>query len=196
MSGRHASSLPPEYFVRLYEDKADPWSFASSAYEQAKYAATIAALDGRRYQAGFEVGCSIGVLTHKLASHVQDLLAVDVSDRALAKARERCRCLRHVRFKNLAVPARWPAERFDLIVLSEVLYYLDRADLDAVVERVAASLLPKGDAVLVHWTGPTDYPLSGDEAAERFIAGTAPFMRVQRQGRANDYRLDVLRRAG
>jgi hypothetical protein len=46
----------------------------------------------------------------------------------------------------------------------------------------------------VHWTGPTDYPLSGDEAAELFIAGVAPFMQVRRQDRTADYRLDLLRR--
>jgi hypothetical protein len=75
-----------------------------------------------------------------------------------------------------------------------VLYYLDRPDLDALVERVGLSLLPGGDAVLVHWTGVTDYPLSGDEAAERFITAAAPFMQVWRQERAANYRLVVLRR--
>lgn len=194
MSGRRQGTLPPEYFASLYDAAADPWSFETSPYEQAKYQATIEALEGRRYQAGFEVGCSIGVLTERLAGQVQDLLAVDVSDTALAKARARCRSLPHVRLQNMQVPGSWPAERFDLILLSEVLYYLDRSDLDALIERVRLSLIPGGEAVLVHWTGETDYPLSGDEAAERFIAGSAAFMQVRRQERAANYRLDVLRR--
>jgi predicted TPR repeat methyltransferase len=194
VSGRHQGSLPPGYFDGLYDRAPDPWSFETSPYEQAKYQATVSALDGRSYQHGFEVGCSIGVLTWRLAGFVRDLLAIDVSDKALAKARERCRPLPHVRIRNMQVPAGWPAERFDLIVLSEVLYYLDRTDLGDVVERVQESLLPAGDTLLVHWTGPTDYPLSGDEAAELFIAGVAPFMQVRRQDRTADYRLDLLRR--
>jgi len=46
-----------------------------------------------------------------------------------------------------------------------VLYYLGPAD----IERTAA-LAPGGAVLLVHWTGPTNYPVSGDEAAERFAA--------------------------
>jgi cyclopropane fatty-acyl-phospholipid synthase-like methyltransferase len=194
VSGRHERSLPPGYFDDLYDRAPDPWSFETSPYEQAKYQATVSALGGRSYRHGLEVGCSIGVLTSRLAGSVRDLLAVDVSDKALASARERCRLLPHVRFRNMQVPACWPAERFDLIVLSEVLYYLDRADLGELVERVRSSLLPGGDSLLVHWTGPTDYPLSGDEAAASFIAGAASFMRVRRQDRTADYRLDLLRR--
>ncbi len=38
------------------------------------------------------------------------------------------------------VPDSGPEGAFDLIVLSEVLYYLDDADLDAVLARTAASL--------------------------------------------------------
>ncbi|GMA74950.1 hypothetical protein GCM10025880_13670 [Methylorubrum aminovorans] len=47
----------------------------------------------------------------------------------------------------------------------------------------------------MHWLGETDYPLSGDAAAEGFIAGTAPFCRVLPGLRTEAYRLDVLRRA-
>ena len=68
-------------------------------------------------------------------------------------------------------PAHWPDGRFDLIVISEVAYYLDRADLARLVARVEGALLPEADIVLVHWLGVTHYPLSGDEAAEGFIAG-------------------------
>ena len=53
---------------------------------------------------------------------------------------------------------------------------------------------PGGDIVLVHWTGETDYPLTGDEAAQLFIDATAPFTRIVRQDRAEFYRIDVLQR--
>ena len=54
----------------------------------------------------------------------------------------------------------------------------------------------RGEALLVHWTGATDYPLSGDAAAECFLRAAAPFARVTRQERAECYRLDLLRAAG
>jgi SAM-dependent methyltransferase len=96
------------------------------------------------------------------------------------------------------VPAEWPDGSFDLILLSEVVYYLDRADVARLVDRVRGTLRPGGDIVLVHWTGETHYPLTGDEAAELFIADSADFAAVTGHARTDAYRLDVLgdRRAG
>ena len=195
MSGaRHGASLDADYFTKLYDANPDPWDFATSDYERAKYRTTIAALDGKSYQKGFEVGCSIGVLTLQLAGLVRDLLAVDLSETALRLAEERCRELTNVRLRKMQIPEEWPRDRFDLIVLSEVIYYLAPSDVDRLAERAETSLLPGGDVLLVHWTGGTDYPLSGDEAAEQFIAATAGFTLVQRQARTAAYRLDLLRR--
>ena len=59
--------LTAGYFDELYAGDPDPWGFETSAYEQAKYAATIDALEGRRYATALEIGCSIGVLTARLA---------------------------------------------------------------------------------------------------------------------------------
>ncbi len=75
-----------------------------------------------------------------------------------------------MRFARAQVPGEWPEGTFDLIVLSEVVYFLDPVDVERLVERVKGSLRPGGTVVLVHWTGVTHYPLSGDEAAELFMA--------------------------
>ena len=85
---------------------------------------------------------------------------------------------------------------FDLLVLSEVIYYWSIADLERMAAFADRAVEPGGDMVLVHWTGETDYPLTGDEAAQRFLAATAPFTRVVLQDRAEFYRIDVLRRLG
>ena len=190
---RCPTSLPPDYFTGLYADEADPWRFATSDYERAKYAATLASLPRPRYRSGLEVGCSIGVLTRQLAPRCDALVAIDVVLKVLDAARAACADYPNVRFVQAAVPGAWPDGRFDLILLSEVVYYLDRTDLERLVARVEAALSPGGDVVLVHWLGKTDYPLSGDEAAEGFIAGARGFARVLKGSRTADYRLDVLR---
>ena len=69
-------------------------------------------------------------------------------------------------------------------------------DLELMAAFAGRAVEPGGDIVLVHWTGETDYPLTGDEAAQRFIAATAPFTRIVLQDRAELYRIDVLRRLG
>ncbi|MCE4226207.1 methyltransferase domain-containing protein [Methylobacterium sp. C25] len=193
---RHSTSLSPEYFSGVYADDPDPWRFATSDYEREKYATTLASLPRDRYASVLEVGCSIGVLTRQLAGRCQQLTALDVVPAVLASAQSRCAALDHVRFQIASVPGEWPDGHFDLILLSEVIYYLDCADLARLVARVEGSLLPGGDVVLVHYLGETDYPLSGDEAADGFIERASAFAKLEDQSRQDGYRLDVLRRIG
>jgi cyclopropane fatty-acyl-phospholipid synthase-like methyltransferase len=189
---RQRASLSAEYFDSLYAAKQDPWNFAASAYEKAKYDRTLAALPREHYRHGLEVGCSIGVLTARLAQRCDRLVAVDVADQALDQARARCRECPNVMFLKHQVPTDWPQGRFDLVLLSEVVYYLDAADVRRLAQRVNTSLEPGGTVLLVHWTGTTEYPLSGDEAAELFIEAAAPRLHAIQKDRTADYRLDCL----
>lgn len=189
------ASLPPAYFDALYGRDPDPWGFATSPYEAGKYAATMAALPRERYASALEIGCSIGVLTGTLAQRCNAVVAVDVADAALVQARDRNAANPHVRFERGQFPTDLPPGDFDLILLSEMLYYLDRPTL---VDAALATLRlarPGADILLVHWLGPTpDYPLTGDQAAEHFIAALQPEAQLVSQTRAADYRIDLLRR--
>jgi cyclopropane fatty-acyl-phospholipid synthase-like methyltransferase len=188
MTGR--GSLPPTYFDDLYASNADPWRFASSDYERAKYDATMAALPASHFSAGLEVGCSIGVLTRQLANRCASLLAVDVAEAALLQARRRCAGLPHVTIRRMRIPAEWPDRVFDLILLSEVLYYFSPDDIARTASRTRACLSRGGAILLVHYILPTNYPCSGDVASEIFITnvGLAPVL----QRRETQYRLDLL----
>ena len=191
---RARGSLPPSYFEALYAEDADPWRFASSAYERAKYAATLKALPRQHYARALEVGCSIGILTRELAARCDTLLAVDVVDAALREAAARCAGLEGVTVRRLHVPDETPAGPFDLIVLSEVAYYWSAEDIVRVASLIEEVLVPGGDLVLVHWLGATDYPLSGDDAAVGLLAAVAPFTEPIAATRAEQYRLDLVRR--
>lgn len=190
---RRTQTVPPDYFAGIYASDRDPWRFTSSAYERDKYAATLAALPQTRYRSAFEPACSIGVFTHALAERCDQLLATDLVPAAVEAARARCVDQSNVEIRQGAVPADWPEGRFDLIVLSEFLYFLAPPDLAALASRAGDAIEPGGDMVLVHWLGVTDYPQSGDEAAESFIAQAAPFAGLLHQFRTPEYRLDVLR---
>ena len=181
------------HFEDLYAARPDPWRLASSDYERAKYAATLAALPRDRYAQGLEIGCAIGVLTHELGGRCDDLLAIEPVDNALAEARRRNEASPWIRFEPMFVPGQWPDGVFDLIVLSEVIDYLGEADVVALARKVTASLLPGGDAVLVHWVGKKGGRRGEHEASDRFIAA-AEQLTVLRQDRNADYRLDILRR--
>jgi 2-polyprenyl-3-methyl-5-hydroxy-6-metoxy-1,4-benzoquinol methylase len=185
-------SLTPAYFEALYADDADPWRFTTSDYERRKYAVTRAALNGHEIHAAFEVGCSIGIFTRQLARRCHSLLAVDVAERALEQARRNCKGLKRVRFERMEIPAQWPAEVFDLIVFSEVLYYLSPDEIRRAGARSLVTLSPGGLILLVHWTGQTDYPCQGDEAVAHYIAACETQLSPLLQRQEPEYRLDLL----
>jgi trans-aconitate methyltransferase len=189
---RARHTLEPAYFDVVYASDPDPWKFASSAYERDKYAITLAALPQSRYVSALEIGCAIGVLTEDLALRCDGLLAIDAARAPLTEARRRCVELSTVRFEQMFVPEQWPDGAFDLILLSEIVYYLSADDVVRLGSRVSTSLASEGNVVLVHWTGETDYPLTGDEAAELFIVCMDQTMRVKRRDRHHTFRLDVL----
>ncbi len=193
ISHSDVGALSPTYFARIYAAKDDPWDFATSDYESAKYATTLASLPRAAYSSALEIGCSIGVLTQRLAARCDRLLSLDLSDHALRQARERCAALPQVHFEQMNFPLEQPSGPFDLIVLSEVAYYWSSAVLDQAIAAVAALQPVGGHLVLVHWT-PTvrDYPLTGDEVHDRWLI--QPQWRVVHSERAAQFRLDLLER--
>jgi SAM-dependent methyltransferase len=158
------------YFRDRYAASPDPYGLAERWYEARKYAITVALLPRQRYGAAFEPGCSIGVLTALLAARCDRLLACDVVPDAVASARARTVGLPGVRVEQRAVPSEWPPHSFDLIVLSELLYYFDDADLDEVLRLATGSLSPGGHLLAVHWRHPAPHPRTGDEVHMQLAA--------------------------
>ncbi len=151
-------TLGQPYFDDLYRRDLDPWGFRTRWYETRKCQMTMAALPDRHYASVFEPGCSIGVLTRLLAARSDRVLAMDISPVALRQAQ--AALPPNVRLQQGSVPTDWPSGRFDLVVLSELGYYLDENDC----QRMATLAVNTGrDVIAVHWRHPVeDYPLTGD----------------------------------
>ncbi len=173
-------TLRADYFDAIYASAADPWGFEDRWYEQRKYAISLAQLPAARYRRAFEPGCSVGVLTQMLARRCDALLACDIAEAAVRTAAERTRELPHVRVEQRDIAGQWPSGRFDLIVFSEILYYLGHHDLEQVLENAAAALEPEGTLLAVHWRhAVTDYPRSGDDV-HRVLAAQPGLARLVR----------------
>ena len=186
-------SVPTAHFEAIYARNPDPWKYGTSAYEQEKYTATVAALPEMRFRRGLDIGCSIGVLTRRLADRCDELLAIDVVERALAQARALCADTPQVSFARARIPEEWPEGRFDLIVISEVLYYLDPADIRRTATACLRSLEPGGTLVLVNFLPPNKRPCYADEAVTLLCAALRRRCEPAIGRRAETYRLDVLR---
>lgn len=157
------------HFDQLYQNDNDPWNYTSSGYELGKYDATIARLTRPHYGSVIEVGCSIGVLSARLRLLCDRFLGLDLSERALRLAGRRLAHCNNVALRQVEVPYRWPRRKADLIVLSEVLYYLSEDELAHLAECINASLMPGAEVVIVAYSGETGTKLSGATAAQIFI---------------------------
>lgn len=139
-----------DHFERLFTAERDPWQY-TSAYEQRKYAQTLELIPERLGTTALELACAEGHFTTFLAGRVSKLVASDISEVALARARARCSGLDNVEFVQLDLIRDPLPGRFDLVVCSEVLYYMhDEERLEAVARKIAAALEPGGLVVTAH----------------------------------------------
>jgi protein-L-isoaspartate O-methyltransferase len=156
--------LADSYFDRIYAAADDPWGFETRWYEDRKYALTLAALPRQRYERAFEPGCAFGVLSERLAPRCDALIASELVSQVAERARRRLKDFAHVQVETAAIPDFWPSGRFDLIVLSEVVYYLTEAGAHELLARLAESTAEHAHVIGVHYRGVTDYPMTGDAA--------------------------------
>jgi SAM-dependent methyltransferase len=163
-----------DYFAGLYRQSDDPWLLRDRWYERRKRALTLAALPDERYPSAYEPGCANGELTVELAARCDVLLATDLNADAVELARRRVDHLAHVRVERRATPEEWPNAAFDLIVVSEMAYYLDDTQLAQLAGKLRGTLNPGGTVIACHWRRPIEgWPHSGDFVHEQLRASLA-----------------------
>ncbi len=154
----------------LHAREEEPWGADERWYEERKRQLLLAVLPRRRFDHGLEVGCSTGVLAAALADRCERLTAIDASSAALERARERLSGLPGLTLARCDLPGEWPPGRFDLVVCSEVGYFLSPADVDRLAERVRTSLADAGVVVLCHWRHEiTGWVLDGPQVHARLV---------------------------
>jgi SAM-dependent methyltransferase len=184
-------------FDRKFAADADPWDYRGSAYERRKRAVTVAALPRERYRLAWEPACAIGVLTAELARRADRVVATDASPRAIALAREGLPddVTDRVELAVAELPAipAIPRHAADLVVLSEILYYLDD---DARSRTLAAAhdvLEPGGDLVAVHWLPRADDAHTSGGPVHAWLRSLPTWTPLVRHD-DESFVLDVLRR--
>ncbi|MEM7709165.1 MAG: class I SAM-dependent methyltransferase [Pseudomonadota bacterium] len=152
----------------LYAGTDDPWGFRTSPYEAARFAATAAALPRPTYTHALEVGCGNGELACRIAPCCDAYTGLDAVESALAAART---ALPRGRFVQVFLPCTLPEADYDLIVLSEILYFLDLPGVRDLAAQIDARW-PRADVVAVTWLGPSGNPLEGPAAFACFATAT------------------------
>lgn len=181
------------HLAALYAVSEDPWNTHSSAYERRKFAQILSSLPRARYRRCLEVGCGAGALTALLAPRCEVLIAMDCTGVALSVARAHT-SRKKVHFIEGAVPADWPRQPPDLVVLSEVLYFLTDEENAGLARRLTQDCTADCQVVMVNWLGDTGGGIGGAAAADRLIRLLATTHHSIRTRVFPRFRIDVLGR--
>ncbi len=164
-----------------------------SWFTRRKYAIELAMLPYRRYRHAFEPGCSAGLLTELLTERCDRVTATDVDVAALNATDRR---LQHAGRRGQVVLLHgsldqpWPPGGFDLVVLSDVAYYLPADVLRTVLDRECPRLAANATVVAAHWRHPIPgLPMTGDHATD--VIGATPNLHVRASYRDPDLTIEV-----
>ncbi len=139
------------YFERLYLNDSDPWNCSTSVYHQKKFSDTLALLPRPTYNEVLDAGCGNGIFTSLISERAHQVLGIDFSKKAAQLARERCESLANVSIQNCDLLKMPPKQQCDLIVCSELLYYLSKPKSNKELARkiLVELLSPSGHLVIV-----------------------------------------------
>lgn len=182
------------HYERWFAEEPDPWNFETSEYELAKRRATLVACGEPRRSAILELGAANGVLAHDLTRLGERVVAVEGVASAAALARTRLADITGAQVVEGLIPDAVPQGPYDLVVASEILYYLSPEAYRVTLGAIADWLAPGGRLVAVHWrpAGP-ERPRTADDVHADLI-GLPALAHLGGNGARDDYRLDVFER--
>ncbi len=170
----------------LYADGDDPWNFAHSDYEQGKFAATREALSRQAYRCALELGCGNGALASHLAPLCAGYTGIDAIGKAIAAARRR---VPEAEFVCDFYPCRLPHRDYDLIVLSEILYFLS-PDSIAQLAHDIREFAPRAEILCTTFLGDTEHMLQGKQSVTLLLDDLKPDFSFVCLADTGTYRID------
>lgn len=164
-------------FERKFASDPDPWRTWTSSYEQVKRRHLGQVIGPGRYGRVLEVGAGNGSNTHMLASRALRLTVTEGTLTGVRLIREMFDETRRIKVCRLDISDRLPEHRYDLIVISEILYYLKDKPFRNLVREVKRTLQPGGVLVLAHHTGLFgDAARNGGSVHRQFLSQLSRFM--------------------
>ncbi len=106
--------------------RGDPWDIESSDYEYNRCLHLLRMIEGKHYARLLEIGCGAGFLTRLLAPYADQIVALDISETAIDRARALGAGPAAVDFRVMNIMDYKPETDgpWDLIVFSDTMCYL------------------------------------------------------------------------
>ena len=189
-------AIDPAGFEAKFQGNIDPWNYRTSRFEAFKRRMLLRACGGG-FGRALELACATGETSRALAPRCLRLLAVDASETAVEHARETYGRVPRLEFRHAELPAAMPPGPFDLIVVSELAYYLTQLSLRRLMRRVATEAAPGGRVVILHHLTPFgDAAQLPALAQRRAVAWLGRRFAVTFRSRTAQYEVVTLRKGG
>jgi len=153
-----AAAQALSFFEELWK-RGDPWALGTAQFEHARYRDLRSTICDRHYASVLEIGCGNGAMTRELAAFSDRVLALDISPTAIEQARDACADLPQVEFRQANIMQHHLGDdgSFDLVVMSETIYYLGwlypMFDVGWLVTEIHRVIHPGGRLLLANTLG-------------------------------------------
>jgi predicted TPR repeat methyltransferase len=113
-------------FMDSLWERGDFWDIEKSAYERDRCVQLLKMLEDKRYHRVLEIGCGAGYLTRLLTAHADHIVALDISQTAIDRARSLGAGQPDVDFRVANIMDYKPQVDgpWDLVVFSDTICYL------------------------------------------------------------------------
>lgn len=190
-------AIDPAGFEAKFRSNIDPWNYRTSRFEAVKRRTLLHACGSGSFGRALELACATGETSRAMAPRCLRLLAIDSSETAVEHARQTYSRMPRLKFRQAQLPDEMPSGPFDLIVISELAYYLTELSLRRLMRRVAREAAPGGRVVILHHLTPfgdaAQLPML---AQRRAIAWLQPRFAVTFRLRTARYEVVTLRNGG
>ena len=190
---RASATYDVDFWDRFYAE-VDPWGFDRHAHERQKYERTLAVCGPGPFGRVLEIGCGEGAFTELIAPQAREVVAVEISSIAAARARQRLARFPGVTVEAAAFPNTIPEGPFDVVVVSDTFLYVPVPDIERGLSRLEAALAPNGALVAVDYVGGRTYALlTGDEVHDVLVRRTSLAHTLSERneiGKGRPYRVD------
>jgi SAM-dependent methyltransferase len=143
---RHRQTMSQgEAMEAVYAERGDPWASASPSYlyQRRKYEVMASLLPkDRHFTAALDIGCGVGGMLRELSPRADQVTGVDVAPSAIAFAQRANADLPNLSYQVSdihSLPENLDG-RFDLVVVSDVIYYLSPLE-DEALKQIGARLV-------------------------------------------------------
>jgi 2-polyprenyl-3-methyl-5-hydroxy-6-metoxy-1,4-benzoquinol methylase len=138
------------YYFELKYLRGNPYPVEIDPQEIEKFDRAFNCIKGRQYSSILEIGCGEGYFLEMYLLLSDRILATDISKLALKKAKERVGDKKNIEFRQFDIVRNNLDERFDLVICSEVLYYLTLDQLKSIIPKVFGYMKEDSNLLSIH----------------------------------------------